>query len=678
MNPADDHILFITLDSCRYDTFAASCTPAMKAVAPFYKAQAPSYFTYGSHSAMFVGFTPGIAGSAQRFFDPKFGKLFKIVGVGYPGKGTEGYALSGRNIIEGFNNLDYKTFGTAAMAWFDPSSVTGAHLTDSFSHFFYPGPYCLRKQVEFVNNCLAQASGSTFTFMNIGETHVPYWYEGATWSSDDNPCIPYQLIDRSEECRSRQRESLEFIDRQLAALLRRHMDGTIIICADHGDCWGEDGLWEHAFMHEKTTTVPLIIRYRGEPCVLRTLSLTSSGDPDPPSLSAKSLRPRKPRSPRLNCPAHGAQGSKLHYRKAPSSLTMIDQGKKRIIVVLGMHRSGTSAITRGLQALGVELGDRLMPGEESNPKGFSEDQDICQLNCELLHALGSDWHHLSPISLGAMDAQQEKQFFFRAFGLLLQKSRQRGIFGFKDPRTIKLFPFWKKIALRCHLDISCVLAIRHPLSVSQSLTKRNGFDAEKNYFLWLGHIVESLSGSAGLKRVLVDYDKLMLSPELELNRIAATLDLKINQAELETYTSEFLDKALRHTTYCLDDLSLDDACPPLVREIYTALLEIASDKAGLESPALQNQIESWVNEYERLKPILALVDKAFAPNKGTSYISSLNRAVIEGDKQNAELRSRIEDLYASTSWRLTRPIRAAKSLLVNLRPAKSEPPNCPK
>lgn len=269
MHPSDDHILFITLDSCRFDTFADSHVPNLKAIAPFYKAQAPGYFTYGSHSAMFVGFTPGIAGSAQAFFDPKFGKLFKIVGAGYPGKGTEGYVLSGRNIIEGYNNLGYKTFGTAAMAWFDPSTVTGAHLSDSFSEFLYSGPYFLNEQLKFVNNCLAGASGSTFTFMNIGETHVPYWHEGAPWPADDNPCRPYQLSDRAEECRRRQRGSLEFIDRQIGDLVRRHMDGTIIVCADHGDCWGEDGLWEHGIMHEMTTTVPLIIRYKGEPCVLR-------------------------------------------------------------------------------------------------------------------------------------------------------------------------------------------------------------------------------------------------------------------------------------------------------------------------------------------------------------------------------------------------------------------------
>ncbi|WP_182085670.1 sulfatase-like hydrolase/transferase [Aureimonas sp. ME7] len=265
MSDASDHVLFVTLDSCRYDTFAAGAAPNIKAVAPLHKAQSPSYFTYGSHSAMFVGFTPGISGAAQPLLDPKFGKLFKIVGAGHPGKGTEGYELVGRNIVDGFRRLGYTTIGTAAMGWFDPATVTGGHLSDSFEHFFYAGAYYLGNQMAWVNERLAEAEGNTFTFVNVGETHVPYWHEGAPWSADDNPCHPFQTVDRSSECRSRQTACLEFADRLLAPLIERHMDGTIIICGDHGDCWGEDGLWEHGIMHPMTTTVPLLIRFKGKP-----------------------------------------------------------------------------------------------------------------------------------------------------------------------------------------------------------------------------------------------------------------------------------------------------------------------------------------------------------------------------------------------------------------------------
>ena len=265
MTDRADNVLFITLDSCRFDTFANAHAPNMKRLAPLHRAQAPSYFTYGSHSAMFVGFTPGLPGSAQSFLDPKFGKLFKIVGPAFAGKGTEGFELSGRNIIEGFRNRGYTTIGTAAMAWFDPATATGRHLSESFEHFFYAGPYYLKNQIAFVNEQLAAATRPTFTFINVGETHVPYWHEGAPWSADDSPCIPFQTVDRSAECRTRQTACLEFVDAQIGDLLERHRDGTIIVCGDHGDCWGEDGLWEHGIMHEMTTTVPLLIRFKGVP-----------------------------------------------------------------------------------------------------------------------------------------------------------------------------------------------------------------------------------------------------------------------------------------------------------------------------------------------------------------------------------------------------------------------------
>lgn len=260
-----DRVLFITLDSCRFDTFAEADAPRLKAVAPLHRAQAPSYFTYGSHSAMFVDFTPGLAGSEQAFLDPKFGKLFKVVGAGHPGKGTEGFTLQGRNIIDGFNHLGYTTIGAAAMGWFDPQSITGNHLSDCFQHFIFTGGFDISGQIAFIEEKLEAADGATFTFINIGETHVPYWHAGAAWSPEDNPCQPYQIVNRAAECRVRQTACLEFVDRQIGRLLDLHLDDTIIICGDHGDCWGEDGMWEHGAMHPMTTTVPLLIRYRGKP-----------------------------------------------------------------------------------------------------------------------------------------------------------------------------------------------------------------------------------------------------------------------------------------------------------------------------------------------------------------------------------------------------------------------------
>ncbi len=275
---ARDSVLFITLDSCRYDTFAAADAPNLKAVGPLHKAQAPSYYTYGSHSAMFVGFTPGLAHLTRPILNPKFGKLFKLVGGGFPGKGTETYELSGRNIVDGFRNRGFRALGSGAVGWFDPSVPTGQHLTADFDAFFYPGDtWSLTRQLAWLAERLgAPGQEGTFVFLNVGETHVPYYYEGAPWEAADNPCHPFQTEDRSAECRMRQRACLEYADRNLGELLQAFATSTILVCGDHGDCWGEDGLWEHGISHPATLTVPLLVRSRGESVGRPTIKLIES------------------------------------------------------------------------------------------------------------------------------------------------------------------------------------------------------------------------------------------------------------------------------------------------------------------------------------------------------------------------------------------------------------------
>jgi len=357
-------------------------------------------------------------------------------------------------------------------------------------------------------------------------------------------------------------------------------------------------------------------------------------------------------------------------------LPMANCKKKRLIVVLGMHRSGTSVITRGLKVMGVELGDTLMPAIVGvNDKGFWEDLDLFALNNELLSLVGSDWHHLAPIEPADVEILRKNGSFDKAGALLHRKLDKKTIFGFKDPRVAKLFRFWKEVFIHCQLDTSCVLAVRHPLSIVMSLNKRDGFDPEKSYFLWLGHVIESLAGSTGFRRVLVDYDSLMQSPEVEINRVARELDLEIDEAELQSYRSQFLDEALRHTIYELKDLSVDDTCPPLVREIYTSLRDVACDKISLDDPMMQNKIAQWVDEFERLKPILRLVDHLSAENAPAigdlnEQISDLNQAVLERDARITCLNQAvagyariINEMRDSRSWRITRPLRVIASVL---------------
>ena len=259
-----DSVLLITLDSCRYDTFRAARLPALRQVGPLHCALAPSHFTYGSHAAMFMGFLPAL-NRPWPLLNSKYAKLFRLSRGGWQGKPEEAFRLDGPSIVQGFRRLGYRTLGSGAVGWFDPATETGARLTEDFEHFFYAGaPWHLQRQLAWLELQLA-TDQPLFVFLNVGETHVPYWHQGAPWDRQDNPCVPFQPHKRRRDCRRRQRLCVQFVDQQIGPLLERFAHATIVLTADHGDCWGENGLWEHGISHRRTLEVPLLMRLRGEP-----------------------------------------------------------------------------------------------------------------------------------------------------------------------------------------------------------------------------------------------------------------------------------------------------------------------------------------------------------------------------------------------------------------------------
>ena len=268
-----ESVLFISLDSCRYDSALAlqrqGRLTTLAEVGQLYQAKAPCHFTYGSHSAFWVGFTPGIAHSNRAWLNPKVGKLFRMAYAGSTGQDGDGFKLTGANIVDGFRRLGHLTIGSGAVDWFNPATETGAQLGHPFEHFHFAGDtWSLQRQLEWINGRMQLAADdqALFVFLNIGETHVPYWHVDADWSRFPSPCRPFGGATCSAaESSRRQQACLAWVDQQLSPLVRRFLGATILICADHGDCWGEDGLWEHGISHPATLTVPLWLRVRGQP-----------------------------------------------------------------------------------------------------------------------------------------------------------------------------------------------------------------------------------------------------------------------------------------------------------------------------------------------------------------------------------------------------------------------------
>lgn len=302
----------------------------------------------------------------------------------------------------------------------------------------------------------------------------------------------------------------------------------------------------------------------------------------------------------------------------PDSIKTLD-----LIAVLGMHRSGTSAITRGLQALGVELGGNLMPPlVGNNAKGFFEDLDIVDFNISLLNHLCMDWHHVSPVTASQVEDLCASGYLLKAAALIRQKIATEAPYGIKDPRLSKLMPFWEKVFQHCELNVGYVIAIRNPISVANSLKIRDGFSFEKSYLLWLDHTLAALIHTEGCNRVILDFDLVLENPTKQLGRVADALGLNLNANALSEYTSKFLDKQLRSNIHQPQDLAVDSRIPPLMRELYAMLQAEAITEHSLSIS--KHQLADF--EKGRNNLLSSMV-----------YIDRLNQAIADRDGRIAAL-----------------------------------------
>jgi len=285
---------------------------------------------------------------------------------------------------------------------------------------------------------------------------------------------------------------------------------------------------------------------------------------------------------------------------------------KKLIMVLGMHRCGTSALTRGLQALGVSLGDNLMPPHpDVNARGYWEDLDVYALNIDVLKHIGRRWFDLSPVGEPQLCSLRHNGFVDKAVELLRSKLADREIFGFKDPRTSRLMPFWREVVRDLGCEAACVIALRHPLSAAESLSRRDQFSPVHSHLLWLAHMLESVAGSAGLPRLVVDYDRLLERPFEQLERIAARLGLQTDSAAAADFERDFLSTELRHTVFSPADIPGEGPCSALVGEVYRVLLQASTDEISLDDRALIQVVEDRQAEFEGFKPFMALTDRSF-------------------------------------------------------------------
>src|ERR1700722_4417867 len=179
------------------------------------------------------------------------------------------------------------------------------------------------------------------------------------------------------------------------------------------------------------------------------------------------------------------------------------------LVVLGMHRSGTSALTGMLHHLGVPLGERLMRATPDNPRGYWENSDIVSAHERLMATLGWAWDDIRSLPVGFERGEVAQAAAHELSTLLNQDFAGIPLWGLKDPRLCRLTPLWASLFAAEGVEPRYLLALRHPLDVAASLEARDGVGGVGAQMLWLGHLLDAERATRGAKRVIVHYEDLV-------------------------------------------------------------------------------------------------------------------------------------------------------------------------
>lgn len=266
------------------------------------------------------------------------------------------------------------------------------------------------------------------------------------------------------------------------------------------------------------------------------------------------------------------------------------------ILVLGMHRSGTSALTWLLGQMGATLPRDAIAASGDNARGYWESRALVKADDQLLRVVRSSWFDPRPLDLSRLSAD----------GLRSRKKRIREaiesgwgdapLLAIKDPRQCRCVPVIADVLGEMGIEPRGLLMLRSPAEIARSIASRDGTTSAYAHLLWLRHIIDAERATRTLMRAVVDYDGMLDDWRGVVARIApltGRLDWQPGEREVAAIDA-FLDPGLRHHRAAAAEL--EEPLAGIVRAV----------EEGLRGLLLQDDAAAR----ERLDRAYALLDDA--------------------------------------------------------------------
>jgi len=276
-----------------------------------------------------------------------------------------------------------------------------------------------------------------------------------------------------------------------------------------------------------------------------------------------------------------------------------------LLLVVGMHRSGTSLLGSLLRACGVSTPGPLIPGDVHNPEGYFERADVTALQEQLLIDLERWWpspRGMQPLPQDWLESPRGQQALTDLVDLLQSDvESQQGAWAIKDPRSSLLLPLWKAACQQLGVPLQLLLAVRDPAEVMVSLVRRDqavtGMDGWRAQRLWWHHNAQVLRNGVDLPLQVVSYGH-WFEPELALGQLHGLAAQKTD-AELQSILSSTVKPAHRR--------SHREGLPcPLARQVQEfdrRLRALALD------PSQRKRALLWLHQQRELPALAPLAKK---------------------------------------------------------------------
>ncbi len=315
------------------------------------------------------------------------------------------------------------------------------------------------------------------------------------------------------------------------------------------------------------------------------------------------------------------------------------------LLVLGMHRSGTSALAGALAKCGYYLGpDLLPPVPDFNDTGFFESETVVAIHDEFLRACGVDWRYCYRLTddcfEGAAAAAARENI--RKVVTQLESNQPWCI---KDPRLSVLFPLWENVLKELGIKVSIAICTRQPSEVAASLLRRDQIETNHSLLLWLYYQLCSEFYTRQYPREFVNYADLISNPGSEVDRVLGSLGMGEVTVPPERLN---IDQRLRH----VDGAGIE--VPVFIQSLYAAFCE-QSDISEVEGVwkilfpllkltpdvlRLERLLSSRLSDLELCKQHIENLEDNFLLEK-TGLVRTIEE-LQEGAQRSSELNKRLQ------------------------------------